>query len=154
MDYYEVLGIAPTADLEQVKRAYREQMRRYHPDAFLGQMAKARESGDLRAIRQLERKIEESKRKTQEINVAYGVLSDPARRQTYDMQRAGVPEQRGAATTPAPTRTGLALTPRATITTRRAARRARPRAPAQPTTRSQWRCSSCWGRACSSSWAR
>jgi curved DNA-binding protein CbpA len=100
IDYYEVLGIAPNADLDQIKRAYRDQMRRYHPDAFLGQMAKARESGDLREIRTLERKIEESKRKTQEINVAYGVLSDPTRRQTYDMRRAGVPEQRGAAYAP------------------------------------------------------
>ena len=99
-DYYEVLGIPPSADLEQIKRAYREQMRRYHPDAFLGQMAKARETGDLREIRNLERKIEESKRKTQAINIAYSVLSDAAQRQTYDMRRAGVPEQRSAPYSP------------------------------------------------------
>ena len=31
-DYYSILGVAPNADVAQVKRAYRAMMREYHPD--------------------------------------------------------------------------------------------------------------------------
>jgi hypothetical protein len=31
-DYYTLLGVHPTADVTQIKRAYRALMREYHPD--------------------------------------------------------------------------------------------------------------------------
>lgn len=96
-NFYEILGVRADASHEDVKRAYREQMRRYHPDAFAGQMNKAKQNGDLKAMRTLERQIEESKQKTKQLNTAYDVLSDPTKRQTYDLKRAGVPQNRGAA---------------------------------------------------------
>jgi len=63
-DYYEVLGVARTASEEEIKKAYRQLARQYHPDA-----------------NQEDPGTEE---KFKEIAEAYGVLSDPARRRDYD----------------------------------------------------------------------
>ncbi|MCC6728804.1 MAG: molecular chaperone DnaJ [Chthonomonadales bacterium] len=62
-DYYEVLGISRTASSEEIKRAYRNLARRYHPDVNKQSDAEAR---------------------FKQINEAYEVLSDDARRRTYD----------------------------------------------------------------------
>ena len=59
-DYYDVLGVSPDAGAEEIKRAYRQLARRYHPDI----------SGDDRAFLELAR--------------AYDVLRDPTRRRMYD----------------------------------------------------------------------
>ncbi len=62
-DYYEVLGVARTADKTQIKRAYRQLARQYHPDV---------------------NKDDGSDEKFKEINEAYEVLSDDSKRSAYD----------------------------------------------------------------------
>ncbi len=61
-DYYEVLGVSPDAGAEEIKRAYRQLARRYHPDI----------SGDERGAAFLE------------VSRAYEVLRDAERRRSYD----------------------------------------------------------------------
>ena len=69
-DYYEILGVSPDAGAEEIKRAYRQLARRYHPDI----------SGDERGAAFLE------------VARAYDVLRDPARRRRYDADlMPGVP---------------------------------------------------------------
>ncbi len=71
-DYYGLLGVAPTASEEEIKRAYRRLALRYHPD---------RNRGDKRA-----------EQRFKEISEAYAVLMDPAKRREYDRARlAGAP---------------------------------------------------------------
>ncbi len=65
-DYYDVLGVAPDAGAAEIKRAYRQLARRYHPDI----------SGDDRGTAFLE------------VSRAYSVLSDPDRRRSYDARLA------------------------------------------------------------------
>lgn len=62
-DYYEVLGVARTASGEEIKRAFRNLARRYHPDV---------------------NKQPDAEAKFKEINEAYEILSDPSKRKAYD----------------------------------------------------------------------
>ena len=66
-DYYEVLGVSRAADGKELKRAYRQLARKYHPDV-------CKEDG--------------AEEKFKEISNAYEVLSDDQKRQIYDQVRA------------------------------------------------------------------
>lgn len=63
-DYYEILQVPKNASQEEIKKAYRKQALRYHPD---------RNPGDKEAEKQFK-----------EISEAYEVLSDERKRQVYD----------------------------------------------------------------------
>jgi DnaJ-class molecular chaperone len=64
-NYYQILGIDRAADQEQIKRAFRRMASLYHPDHNPQETKKAEE-------------------KFKEINQAYEVLSDEAKRRQYD----------------------------------------------------------------------
>ena len=69
-DYYEILGVARTASDAEIKRAFRKLAQQWHPDVNKDPAAQER---------------------FKEINEAYQVLSDPERRQRYDIfGQAGV----------------------------------------------------------------
>lgn len=72
-DYYAILDVPKDADEKTIKKAYRTQTLKYHPDKYKG--------GDL-SERQIERKM-------QEINEAYEVLSNPDRRAEVDQPQSG-----------------------------------------------------------------
>lgn len=61
MDHYRRLGVRRTASTSEIRTAYRSHARRLHPD---------RRAGDDRAM--------------QDLNEAWRVLRDPARRRAYD----------------------------------------------------------------------
>lgn len=63
-DYYEVLGVAKTATDAELKKAYRQVAKKYHPDVNPGD--------------------EEAEKKFKEASEAYKVLSDPDSRAKYD----------------------------------------------------------------------
>jgi molecular chaperone DnaJ len=66
-DYYEVLGIAPNASAEEIRRAYHRLAFQCHPDRH--------------------EESEEANKKMQEINEVYAILSDPIKRREYDLPR-------------------------------------------------------------------
>jgi len=79
-DFYEVLGVERTATDADVKRAFRKLAQQWHPDV---------------------NKKPEAQERFKEVNEAYQVLSDPQRRQTYDMfGRAGLGGAGGAGGSP------------------------------------------------------
>jgi len=63
-DYYEALGTQKGADDAELKRAYRQMAKKYHPDANPGDKA--------------------AEEKFKEVNEAYSVLSDEQKRAAYD----------------------------------------------------------------------
>lgn len=72
MTHYDVLGVAPSADAAQVRRAYLRLAREHHPDRHAAGGPAARD---------------EAERRMREVNEAWAVLSDPERRRRYDAQR-------------------------------------------------------------------
>ncbi len=63
-DYYEILGVPRSASDAEIKRAFRKLAREHHPDVARNKRL--------------------SEEKFKEINEAYEVLSDPAKRRKYD----------------------------------------------------------------------
>lgn len=74
-DYWAVLGLVPGADAASLKRAFRAQARRWHPD-LNGNDPVAEERFKL-------------------VNEAYAVLSDPGRRQAWEAGDPGRPAGTG-----------------------------------------------------------
>ena len=70
--YYDVLEIPPSASQEEVSAAYRALARQYHPDRF------ASIPHHLSRIRR------DAEAKWYEIQEAWSLLSDPAKRREYD----------------------------------------------------------------------
>lgn len=64
---YDLLEVTPNASPEVIKAAYRQLALKYHPD----------KQPDARARQQAEERMKQ-------INAAYDILSDPARRAEYD----------------------------------------------------------------------
>jgi curved DNA-binding protein len=67
-DYYAVLGVSRDASDEDIKKAFRKLARQYHPD-----VAKDKKTAE---------------EKFKEVNEAYEVLGDPAKRRKYDSLNA------------------------------------------------------------------
>lgn len=65
--YYYLLGVKPTASAQQIRRAYRDLSKLYHPDTT-------------------ELPAEIATDKFQQLNEAYATLSSPERRLAYDQQ--------------------------------------------------------------------
>ncbi|MCR4337550.1 MAG: molecular chaperone DnaJ [Candidatus Omnitrophica bacterium] len=65
-DYYEILGVPKDSTVPQIKKAYRSLALKHHPDRVPAEQKK------------------EAEEKFKEISEAYGVLSDPQKRQMYD----------------------------------------------------------------------
>ncbi len=96
LDHYAVLGVHRNATAEEIKRAYRQQIARYHPDRF----ATASPEEQARASRRAQR-----------INEAYATLSDFAARTAYNRtlgHAASPPSPRPAPAAPAQARDHLA----------------------------------------------
>lgn len=63
LNYYQILGVTPDADMDTIKKAFRHMMRVYHPD-MAGQGG-----ADM----------------TAQLNAAWDTLKDPGRRAQYDL---------------------------------------------------------------------
>ena len=66
IDYYAALEVSPLASDEEIKKAYRRLVLKYHPD---------QNQGNTWAVR-----------KMQEINAAYEILGAPEKRKAYDLE--------------------------------------------------------------------
>ncbi|MCH8937789.1 MAG: J domain-containing protein [Gemmatimonadetes bacterium] len=66
-DYYRVLGVSRSAGKSEIKKAYRQLAKQYHPDANPDDKSSAE--------------------RFKEVSEAYSVLSDPEQRKKYDLMR-------------------------------------------------------------------
>jgi DnaJ domain len=66
-DLYKILDVSPSASGEKIRSAYRDLVKKYHPDLFSTPAQKASATERFR-----------------QINAAYAILGDPERRREYD----------------------------------------------------------------------
>jgi len=77
-DLYQVLGVSPSAPVDDIRRAYYGLARRFHPDRFRKEAVKPR-----------------AEKVFGRITEAYATLSDPDVRQRYNLEEAGRAPNRG-----------------------------------------------------------
>lgn len=70
MSYYDILGIPHDASQEEIRKAYLEQIKFFHPDVFDGPP-------------------EVASLKSAQLNEAYEILKNPQKRQAYDFKLFG-----------------------------------------------------------------
>jgi len=85
-DYYAILEVPPTATQEEIREQYYFLIQAWHPDKFRNPQQKA--------------KAEE---KSKEVNIAYAVLKDFAKRAEYDRKLSGQTSRSGKAERQRPT---------------------------------------------------
>ena len=66
MNYYEILNVTKDASQKEIRQSYKALMKKYHPDIFKGDKARA-------------------EKLSMEINAAYDVLSNEETRREYDL---------------------------------------------------------------------
>ncbi len=69
MTYYDILGVRSNATQDEIRAAYRERIRLFHPDRFMNQPE------------HIKKPLEEMSKR---LNEAYEVLSDPNKGKEYD----------------------------------------------------------------------
>ncbi len=70
-DYYDMMGLAPEASQDEIANMYRKLSKKYHPD---------KNTDDPDLVRWADGMMKE-------LNEAYDILSDPAKRAQYDQRR-------------------------------------------------------------------
>jgi predicted Zn-dependent protease with MMP-like domain len=78
-DYYAVLGVTPEASADEIRRAFRDLAKRWHPDLYVNATAAERQRAE---------------RHMREVLEAHEALGDPNRRAIYDLHRVTLPEHR------------------------------------------------------------
>ena len=79
-NYYAILGVSPTATFDEIRSAYRQRVKQYHPDYF------GKDSAPFLGVQE-----------------AYDVLGDPSNRSSYDrsLRGTGIKIRSGGHTDPA-----------------------------------------------------
>ncbi|MCL7045508.1 hypothetical protein MKW94_019878 [Papaver nudicaule] len=86
LNMYLILGIEPSGDASDVKKAYRKAALRYHPDKA-GQFLARTDNGDDGSWKEIAEEVyKEADKLFKLIGEAYAILSDPAKRSRYDLE--------------------------------------------------------------------
>ena len=73
-NYYKILNISKDAKIEEIKKAYLNELKKYHPDVYKGDMTFAQN-------------------KTAQLNLIYSTLKDEEQRKLYDTKLFGINSQ-------------------------------------------------------------
>eukprot|EP01018_Ginkgo_biloba_P024670 Gb_07120 [translate_table: standard] len=86
LDHYLILGVEPSSNAAEIKKAYRKAALRHHPDKA-GQFLVRSDSGDDILLKELGEEVRRDAEKLFKlIGEAYAVLSEPGKRLRYDAE--------------------------------------------------------------------